>query len=128
MNAPDRFESFVLGPGEKKVEVEVDTRVPSTCVFTFNKEDHTLGNMIRSRLLQNQHVLFAGYKAPHPLEHKFILRVQTDTSTTPKDVVIAACNELVRDLGSLSREFTKEFELRKMVGAAAQTENTQNGA
>ncbi|KAL1952694.1 hypothetical protein VTO42DRAFT_4446 [Malbranchea cinnamomea] len=128
MNAPDRFESFVLAPGEKKVEVEIDTRMPSTCLFTFNKEDHTLGNLIRSRLLQSQHVLFAGYKVPHPLEHKFLLRVQTDGQITPKDAVVAACHELVRDLGVLSREFTKEFELRKMVGAAAQAENALNGA
>jgi len=125
MNAPDRFESFVLGEGEKKVEIETDTRVPSAAVFTFNKEDHTLGNMIRSRLQQSSHVLFAGYKVPHPLIPKFELRVQTDGEITPKDAVVAACHDLVKDLGILSREFTKEFELRKMVGA---TQQQQNGA
>lgn len=41
--------------------------IPSTSVFTFNKEDHTLGNMLRARLLQSPHVLFSGYKVPHPL-------------------------------------------------------------
>jgi DNA-directed RNA polymerase II subunit RPB11 len=60
---------------------------------------------------------------PHPLEHKFLLRVQTDGHVTPKDAVIAACHELVRDLGTLSREFTKEFELRKMASAAPQNED-----
>ncbi|EEH04340.1 DNA-directed RNA polymerase II [Histoplasma capsulatum var. duboisii H88] len=122
-----RFESFVLLPGEKKVEVEVDTRIPSTAIFTFNKEDHTLGNMIRSRLITSSHVLFSGYKVPHPLVPKFILRVQTDGQITPKEAVITACHELVKDLGSLSREFTKEYELRKMVGAGAQQQNAQNG-
>ncbi|KAM5434209.1 DNA-directed RNA polymerase II core subunit [Microsporum ferrugineum] len=122
-----RFESFVLGPGEKKVEIEVDTRVPSTAIFTFNKEDHTLGNMIRARLLQSQHVLFAGYKIPHPLVHKVLLRVQTDGQITPKDAVLTACHELVKDLGTFSREFTKEYELRKMVGAGAQQHDAPNG-
>jgi len=126
MNAPERFESFVLLPGEKKVEVEVDTRIPSTALFTFNKEDHTLGNLIRSRLLQSPHVLFAGYKVPHPLVPKFVLRVQTDGQITPKDAVVTACHELVKDLGTFSREFTKEFELRKMVGQGAQQQNAQN--
>ena len=64
-------------------------------------------------------------QVPHPLIPKFELRVQTDGEITPKDAVVAACHELVKDLGILSREFTKEFELRKMVGA---TQQQQNGA
>ncbi|KAH8432578.1 DNA-directed RNA polymerase II core subunit RPB11 [Aspergillus melleus] len=125
MNAPDRYESFVLANGESKVEMEIDTRIPSSAIFTFNKEDHTLGNLIRARLLQSAHVLFAAYKVPHPLVPKFELRVQTDGEIAPKEAVVAACHELVRDLGILSREFTKEYELRKMVGA---TQQQQNGA
>ncbi|GFF33706.1 DNA-directed RNA polymerase II subunit RPB11 [Aspergillus udagawae] len=142
------FESFVLSPGEEKVEVETDTRIPSSSIFTFNKEDHTLGNLLRSRLLQNSHVIFAGYKisraflassgmhdsdelsqVPHPLVPKFELRVQTDGEVTPKDALLAACHDLVKDLGILSREFTKEYELRKMVGATQQQQNgTAEGA
>jgi DNA-directed RNA polymerase II subunit RPB11 len=49
--------------------------------------------------------------------------VQTDGDISPKQAVITACNELVRDLGILSREFTKEYELRKMVGATQQQQN-----
>lgn len=63
---------------------------------------------------------------PHPLVPKFELRVQTDGNITPKEAVITACHDLVKDLGILSREFTKEFELRKMVGAAEQ-QQPQNG-
>lgn len=64
MNAPPTFESFLLYDGEKKyVQVtsifkyrviclsriirEQDTKVPNAAIFTINKEDHTLGNMIR---------------------------------------------------------------------------------
>ncbi|KAE8144776.1 hypothetical protein BDV25DRAFT_134370 [Aspergillus avenaceus] len=118
------YESFVLASGENKVEVEIDTRIPSSAIFTFNKEDHTLGNLIRSRLLQNSHVLFAAYKVPHPLVPSVLLRVQTDGEITPKEAVVHACNELVGDLGILSREFTKEYELRRMVGA---TQHQQDG-
>ena len=62
-------------------------------------------------------------QVPHPLVPKFILRVQTDGDISPKQAVITACNELVRDLGILSREFTKEYELRKMVGTTQQQQN-----
>ena len=46
--------------------------------------------------------------------------MQTDGEIAPKQGVITACNELVKDLGILSREFTKEYELRKMVGTTQQ--------
>lgn len=71
----------MLDSGENKVEMEIDTRkypacialtqatsdaivpgIPSTAIFTLNKEDHTLGNLLRSQLLKNSRVLFAAYK------------------------------------------------------------------
>lgn len=47
MNAPPAYESFLLDEGEKKVLIEKDTKVPNAAVFTFNKEDHTLGNLLK---------------------------------------------------------------------------------
>lgn len=79
-NTYDRFEQFLLEEGEKKVEMTLDTRsfflppdtrgspanvfagMPNTCIFKFNKEDHTLGNLLRARLLQDRRVTFAAYK------------------------------------------------------------------
>jgi DNA-directed RNA polymerase II subunit RPB11 len=37
-----------------------------------------------------------------------------------------ACKDLVNDLGIFSREFTKEWELRKMVGEGAKADE-KNG-
>lgn len=31
----------------QRVIIEKDTKVPNASIFTINKEDHTLGNMIR---------------------------------------------------------------------------------
>ena len=47
MNAPASFESFLLFEGDKKIEIEKDTKVPNAAVFKFNKEDHTLGNLLK---------------------------------------------------------------------------------
>ena len=52
---------------------------------------------------------------PHPLFPDFELRVQTDGTITCKEALINCCKGLVADLGQLGREFTKEYELRKMV-------------
>ena len=108
MNAPPTFESFLLFDGEKKITKEQDTKVPNASIFTINKEDHTLGNLIRymtnyswpsritlldtssnfnilrCQLLKDPNVLFAGYKNPHPLENKVILRIQTTSDYTPQ--------------------------------------------
>uniref|UniRef100_A0A8C8IKY3 DNA-directed RNA polymerase RBP11-like dimerisation domain-containing protein n=1 Tax=Oncorhynchus tshawytscha TaxID=74940 RepID=A0A8C8IKY3_ONCTS len=60
-----------------RITIIKDTKVPNACLFTLNKEDHTLGNIIRLQPLKDPKVLFAGYKVPHPLEHKIVIRVQT---------------------------------------------------
>lgn len=60
MNAPDRFELFILPEGVKKyceihlnklmsrVNLEPDTKIPNAATLTLEKEDHTLGNMLRA--------------------------------------------------------------------------------
>ncbi|KXT03170.1 hypothetical protein AC579_6875 [Pseudocercospora musae] len=112
----DSYESFILDEGQKKVEVDPETRVPNAAMFTFNKEDHTLGNLLRAKLVKSEHVLFAGYQVPHPLFATFKLRVQTDGQVSPKEAVVNACREVVKELGQLDQEFTKEFELKKIAG------------
>ncbi|KXG47592.1 uncharacterized protein PGRI_014620 [Penicillium griseofulvum] len=119
-DAPDVYEAILLAPGESKIDVEVDTRLPSAAIFTFRKEDHTLGNMLRQRLLKTPHVIFAAYRVPHPLTPEFQLRIQTDGDITPRQAVVNASEALIKDLGILSREFTKEYELRKAANAANQ--------
>ena len=88
--------------------------VPNAARFTFNKEDHTLGNLISCRLRKYRSTLFSGYMIPHPLVPNFELRVQTDGTLSPKDAVLQACRDIVQDLDHLSKEFTKEWELKKI--------------
>jgi DNA-directed RNA polymerase II subunit RPB11 len=92
--------------------------VPNAAMFTFNKEDHTLGNLLRAKLVKSEHVLFAAYQVPHPLFATFKLRVQTDGEESPKDAVVRACQELVKELQILDQEFTKEWELKKIAAGA----------
>lgn len=53
---------------------------------------------------------------PHPLFATFKLRVQTDGAVTPREAVVLACQELVKELQMLDQEFTKEWELKKIAG------------
>nr|CAD7405805.1 unnamed protein product [Timema poppensis] len=113
MNAPPTFESFLLFAGEKKVIKEQDTKVPNAAIFTINKEDHTLGNMIRNQLLKDPNVLFAGYKLPHPLEHKFILRIQTTPDYTPQDALTSAITDLLAELSLFEERFKEAIKEKK---------------
>jgi len=113
MNAPPTFESFLLYEGEKKVQKEEDTKVTNADVFTVNKEDHTLGNMIRNQLLKDPKVLFAGYKLPHPLEHKFVIRIQTTSDYTPQDALTNAITDLISELSLFEERFKEAIKEKK---------------
>nr|CAD7394942.1 unnamed protein product [Timema cristinae] len=92
---------------------EQDTKVPNAAIFTINKEDHTLGNMIRNQLLKDPNVLFAGYKLPHPLEHKFILRIQTTPDYTPQDALTSAITDLLAELSLFEERFKEAIKEKK---------------
>ena len=61
--------------------------------------------LIFSQLLKDPNVLFAGYKQPHPLEHKFILRIQTTTAYSPQDAMMNAITDLISELSLLEERF-----------------------
>lgn len=46
-------------------------------------------------------VTFAGYKMPHPLEHKFVLKVQTEKPLTPPQALERTVDQLIGDLAIL---------------------------
>ena len=58
MNAPDRFEPFLLYPDVKKIEVKKEVNVSDAALFTLNCEDHTLGNILKTQLLKDPKVIF----------------------------------------------------------------------
>ncbi|GJJ15072.1 hypothetical protein Clacol_009347 [Clathrus columnatus] len=116
MNAPNRHELFVLDDGEKGVEVIEDTKIPNAATFKIIKQDHTLGNMLRSQLLAMPSILFAGYKVPHPLEPYFILKIQTDGSITPTEALEQAGNALLKLISDLQAKFKAEFAYKDVEG------------
>ncbi|GMT02798.1 hypothetical protein PENTCL1PPCAC_24972 [Pristionchus entomophagus] len=113
MNAPASFESFLVFDGERKVHYEKDTKVPNAAVFTILKEDHTLGNLLKHQLLKDPQVLFAGYKNPHPLEHKFLLRVQTTGDVTPADALTNAITDLQAELSLFEERFKDQLKEKR---------------
>ena len=75
-----------------------------TCAtYTFDGEDHTLGNLLRFALIKNPDVEFCGYSITHPSEHTVNLRLQTTGKGT---------NEVLKD-GLNNVQFMAEVSSRK---------------
>lgn len=80
-----------MRPQEQPNQGCVSTRYPSftqkigdhTCAtYTFDGEDHTLGNLLRYSLIKNPEVEFCGYSITHPSEHTVNMRLQTTGAGT----------------------------------------------
>ena len=110
MNAPETHELFTLPPGKSKVEYEVDSRIEFAGTFTVYLEDHTIGNITRMQLLQDERVRFAGYKAPHPLEHRIQVRIQTNGQITPHQALNESLTTLSGTFKNLQAQFEKQIK------------------
>ena len=111
MNAPERSQLWVLPEGEKKVQMEKDTKIPNAANFTIRKEDHTVGNLLRLQLLRDDTVFFAGYKLPHPLEQDLLLKIQTkDHPASPVKALRTACDDLRLELEDLKEKFEEKVK------------------
>lgn len=93
---------------------EVDPQYPDWAQFKIEREDHTLGNLLRMQLLEDTNVNFVGYRIPHPLEHHFIMRVQTRKVESgkfgPVESFMQAIEDLQSDFALLEERMKKQFE------------------
>lgn len=100
---------------QKKVTVEMDTKIPNAATVIIAKEGHTLGNLLRYQLLENPRVTFAGYKVPHPLKYEVHIKVQTTgMDYPPQHAVNDAIELLVGKFANLTGQFEREFTNHSM--------------
>ncbi|KAK9460789.1 DNA-directed RNA polymerase [Lipomyces oligophaga] len=114
MNQPDRFELFLLPDGMKKLDIVADARIPNAVNIKFEREDHTLGNLLRCALLQDPRVIYAAYKVEHPLFANFVLRLQTEPEHPPTTVLRDVIMVIISQLEEFKTEFIKEWELKRI--------------
>lgn len=67
-------------------------------------------------MLRDPQVLFAGYKVPHPLEHKFVLRVQTTPDYSPQEALSNALTDLISEVSTLEGRFQEAVRERREGG------------
>lgn len=59
------------------------------------------------QLLDDERVIFVGYKQPHPLLHHILLRVQTITGYSPQQALTNCIDSLQGELVSISDDVEK---------------------
>ncbi|KAK8798943.1 hypothetical protein WA171_005696 [Blastocystis sp. BT1] len=70
---------------DHKVELGVGSTTART--FVFYNEGHTLGNPMRTIIMQQEGVEFCGYSVPHPVEAKMHLRIQTKEENATQTLI-----------------------------------------
>lgn len=68
---------------------------------------------MRSQLLKDPNVLFAGYKNPHPLEHKFVIRIQTTSQSSPQEAFMNAITDVISELSLFEERFKEALKEKK---------------
>jgi len=113
MNAPHAAEHIVLSADELKLTYEEDSHMPNAGTFVILKEDHTLGNILRMQLLRDKRVLFAGYRMPHPLEPRLVIKVRTTPDTNPTAVLTQAIANTRQELTTLEKNFMSQAAVKR---------------
>jgi DNA-directed RNA polymerase II subunit RPB11 len=113
-NAPERYLCWRFEDEDEeeaqKLSYTPDSRRPNGGQFVLNKEDHTLGNLIRIQLLRDNKVRFAGYKVPHPLVTEAHVRVETmDSKTSPIAVFETALTDLQMEINTMEQQFKRQL-------------------
>jgi DNA-directed RNA polymerase II subunit RPB11 len=72
-------------------------------------------------------VLLTYSTVAHPNVPEVFIRLQTDGTITPKDALLEVCKQLVLAFGQLGRDFTREYELRRVVAAGNQDQANGGG-
>ncbi|XP_040863008.1 DNA-directed RNA polymerases II, IV and V subunit 11-like isoform X1 [Glycine max] len=65
--------------------------------------------MFFRQLHRDPNVLFAGYKLPHPLQYKIIVRIHTTSQSSPMQAYNQSVNDLDRELDHLKSAFEAEM-------------------
>ena len=63
-----------------------------------------MGASIKSVLLKDQRVIFAGYRMPHPLEHICNIQIQTTDETDPLQASVDALEDLAYMTADLEQQ------------------------
>ena len=95
---------------ESPVTVEKEDKAANGYTLRVDGEDHTLGNLMTSYLLEDKDVIFSGYRIEHPTIDRIILRIHSKEQDTEITRLISNASDRIReDLASIRESFQSEM-------------------
>lgn len=88
---------------DKKVIIE-DGDILNSVELTIKDENHTLGNLLSDYLYRDKRCVFSAYKMPHPLTEEIKIKVTTDGSIKPVDLIVETIDKLNNEIIKLYRK------------------------
>ncbi|CAB0037229.1 unnamed protein product [Trichogramma brassicae] len=95
MAAPKKRLSQLAGDGSNDEK---------SATFVFQDEGHTLGNALRSIMVQYPEVEFCAYSVPHPAESQMHIRIQVKSGRAV-DILRKGLEDLYRTCEHVSKTF-----------------------
>jgi len=93
---------------DQKITVNENNKNFQSYDFTLIDENHTIGNLISSYLLDNPKISYSGYIIPHPNDNKLVITTSTKDNNTQKDnitVFLETVNYLIDLVDKLNNEW-----------------------
>lgn len=89
---------------DKKLTIIESEDSPHTIDIKIRNENHTIGNLLSDFLAKDKRCTFSSYKMPHPLTEEIMLRVSTDGSIGPKELLVEVIDKLNFEINLLHRK------------------------
>lgn len=91
------------------MEVKVIENKKNRLLFELKGADHTLCNILKTEMWNDEHVKVATYSVKHPQISSPEFIVETDTSVTPKSALTSAVNRLKKASDKFRKEIANEL-------------------
>ena len=88
------------------MEIKILEESKNKLVFEIPNEDHTLFNILKEELNNDEHVKIGVYRNIHPLTKVAKMTVETDGKESPKDALREAAKRVIKT----NKKFTDAFE------------------
>ena len=106
MNDIDSYQVYKF---EEDYKIRIDNKENNFIQFELIKEDHTIGNAIQTELLENNNVIFSGYRIPHPLKPYLHIKIKTKSNTTPQNELQKSIKSLQKKIETIKKSFKNEM-------------------
>ena len=105
----DEEENQIQQP--KNLQIHAVDDSASNATFTFYKEDHTLGNLLRNTLVKNKEVEFCAYSVPHPSEPYMNVRIQSvKDNVEAKTLLRHSLKRIAKTCDVMTEKFESAFD------------------